>query len=92
MPAEESDVPVQILISVSKRRFKHAVDRNRTKRLIREAYRLNKHLLDNLISAGQHIDIAFIWMSDQRCDFATVEARMKSLLQRIAETLYSQKT
>ena len=37
--------PPQVLISVSKRTFKRAVDRNRLKRLIREAYRLNKYRL-----------------------------------------------
>ena len=43
--------PVQVLISVSKRRFKHAVDRNRVKRLTRECYRLNKqHLYDRLLA------------------------------------------
>ncbi len=37
--------PTQVVISVSKRHFKRAVDRNRLKRQMREAYRLNKHIL-----------------------------------------------
>ena len=82
----ESTEQVQLLISVSKRRFKHAVDRNRTKRLIREAYRRNKHLL--LSELGQrHLDLAFLWISDQLSDFATVESKVKNLLQRIGENL-----
>ena len=84
----ESDQPLQLLISVSKRRFRHAVDRNRTKRLIREAYRQNKNiLLPTLTMQGRHIDLAFIWISDQLSDFSTVEAKVKNLLQRIVENL-----
>ena len=43
LPVEELEAPVSILVSVSKRRFKRAVKRNRVKRQIREAYRKNKH-------------------------------------------------
>lgn len=79
---------VSILITVSKRHFKHAVDRNRTKRLIREAYRLNKQLLlDAPALEGRKLDLAFIWLSDDLCDYPTIENKIKILLQRIAETL-----
>ena len=40
-----STLPCQVLFSVSKRRFKHAVDRNRAKRQMREAWRLSRHIL-----------------------------------------------
>ncbi|MBQ8968284.1 MAG: ribonuclease P protein component [Bacteroidaceae bacterium] len=82
---KENAAQVQILVSVSKRRFRHAVDRNRTKRLIREAYRLNKRLLYDHLNAGKHLHVAFIWIGNERCDYATLETRMKNLLQRIAE-------
>ena len=41
------EYPAKVLISVSKRHFKKAVDRNRIKRLVRESYRKNKVLLYN---------------------------------------------
>ena len=84
-PKEEDGEPVEVLVSVSKRHFKRAVDRNRLKRLIREAYRLNKSvLLDRL--QGHHFSVAFLWMSDEKADYATVEEKMRNLLQRIAES------
>lgn len=82
----EKGQPTKLLISVSKRHFKHAVDRNRTKRLIREAYRLNKQiLLDSPFMHDRCLDLAFIWLSDELYDFPTVESRVKNLLQRISE-------
>ena len=41
----EAQFPYQVATTVSKRRFKRAVDRNRIKRLLREAWRLEKHRL-----------------------------------------------
>ena len=80
----QSEEKVQLLISVSKRHFRHAVDRNRIKRLIREAYRHNRELLTSQLG-DKHIDMAIIWMSDRLCDYSTIESKLRTILQRIAE-------
>ena len=50
---EEEEFPARMAISVSKKRFKRAVKRNRVKRLVREAYRLNKfRLYENIPENG----------------------------------------
>lgn len=58
---------VEILISVSKHRFRRAVDRNRIKRLLRETYRQHplKRYLDELsVSKHFHLSISFIVLTD----------------------------
>ena len=80
----EGCAPVQLLISVPKKRFKHAVDRNRVKRQVREAYRKNKHLLGGYVSEGKQLLIAFVWLSDKHSTTTEVEKRVVSLLQKIA--------
>ena len=86
---DEARVPVSVLVSVPKRHFKHAVDRNRLKRLMREAYRLNKYLLIDQLEDGQHLAIAFLWTSNVKADYPAVEVKIKNLLQRIGEQLHA---
>ena len=90
MPVEQGEAAATILISVSKRRFKRAVKRNRVKRQIREAYRKNKYLLvDELQRREQHFAIAFIYLSDGLIATAELEEKMKIALSRISEKLFS---
>ena len=72
-------------MSVSKRRFKHAVDRNRAKRQIREAYRLNKTLLLPTSEAEEkrRLFVAFIWLADKPVSSRRVTAAMKELLHKL---------
>ena len=79
--------PVQLLISVPKRRFKHAVDRNRVKRQLREAYRHHRQLLEEAVVDGRAIKLALIWIGDRHCPSADVEARVVGLFNRIAHRL-----
>ena len=75
---------VRVMVSVSKRYFKRAVKRNRIKRQLREAYRLQKELLQPL-SGG--LDIAFLWTSDELLPTEKVFQKMQNLLQRIHESV-----
>ncbi len=80
---EEGDT--QLLISVPKRFFKHAVDRNRVKRQVREAYRNNGHLLH--LPNGQSALLAFIWLDNRHHTSLKVKAKVCNLLQRATESM-----
>lgn len=81
------DEPVQVLMSVPKKRLHHAVDRNRAKRQMREAYRLGKQTLVDVVPEGKRLVVGFIWISDHAEPSALVAPRMGKLLARIAEKL-----
>jgi ribonuclease P protein component len=85
MEKDEAET-TQVLVSVSKRHFKHAVDRNRVKRQIREAYRLNKQILTGTLPENKHLAIAFIWLSDSHAPTDVITSRMRTLLKRIAKS------
>ena len=88
LPVDELEATVSILVSVSKRHFKRAVKRNRVKRQIREAYRLNIHpLLDALGERQKRLAVAFIYLSDEQVDSSVIEERMKTALARIVEKI-----
>lgn len=77
---------VRIMVSVSKRYFKRAVKRNCIKRQIREAYRMQKELLQPLKGG---LDIAFLWTSDEEIPTEKVFQKVQNILQRIHENVES---
>ena len=87
---DDSCVRAKILVSVPKKNFKHAVDRNRVKRQVREAYRKNKQSLLALLAAERKaLAIAFIWMDRHMHSSAEIETIVVQLLSRIAENIQS---
>ena len=87
LPRAPQDPPARLAVSVSKRRFKRAVKRNRVKRLVREAYRLNKHLLHPVIPPDQRLDILLIYIHDQLPTYVNIEKAMQHAIQKLANQL-----
>lgn len=77
-----------MLVSVPKRYFKHAVDRNRVKRQVREAFRRHKSIItQNLTDDHEDVAMAFVWLTNEKYPSSEVENRMVRLLTRISECL-----
>ena len=80
LPIEEG--PSQVLIWAPKSLFKHAVDRNRLRRQMREAYRLNKDVLEQ---SGQHYHLAFNYIDKEMQDFKIITKAMNKALKRLVQ-------
>ncbi len=82
-PRRHSDAPVAFLISVPKKRLRHAVDRVAMRRRIREAYRLQRHLYP--MPPGTRFDLAFVYVADRLMPYTAVHAAMGKLLARMQQ-------
>lgn len=77
----EGDSPVKFGLSVPKRNFKSAVARNRIRRKVREAWRLNKHMLYKVM-AERHGQLAFmvLYTAKEDFSFSQIEAAMIKMI------------
>ncbi len=76
----------QFLVSIPKKKLRHAVDRVQMRRRVREAYRLNRHLIPKDIP----LDIAFIYVATEVLPYAEVLKGVTRILTRISKSLPDQ--
>ncbi len=80
LKTDANDSPIKVAFSVPKRNFKLAVHRNKIKRLLRETYRLNKHVLLNNIE-GKYV-IMFIYTDKSEWNYTELEEKMIGVLDK----------
>lgn len=79
-----ASTPIKVAISIPKKRFKKAVDRNHLKRLCREAYRLNRNdLKASLKDSNQSIHFMLIYNSNDPLPFKLIEDKIILILRRL---------
>ncbi len=86
MPVEKrpQDATVQMTVSVPKKKFPRAVQRNRLRRQVRECWRLHKHLaLETAACKPQGVALMWIYTGSEPLPYADIEAAMKQLIRRM---------
>lgn len=72
-----------VAVTVPKRNFKFAVDRNRVKRQLREVYRLNKHKLEQENSLK--FELLFLYLGKTKPKYSELEKKIKKLLSKLRD-------
>ncbi len=90
--SDPQEARVAIMTIAPKKKFKHAVDRNRVKRLTREAYRIHKiPLMDQLKEDNLKLQVAFIYMDNRFLTFQQTEERLLQILKTLGQKAYKRK-
>ena len=85
---QESEQKIKMGVSVSKKNFKHAVDRNYFKRVLRETYRLNKHLLIN--NLDKPYAMMFFYQTKDRLSYEEINTKTIQLFEKFVVQIKSQ--
>jgi len=88
MESPLSEFPIQMALTVPKRSFPKAVNRNRLRRRIRESYRLNKYFIyTKLSSSSGQYGIMLIYIARETLDFHQIEEGIKKGLRKLPHRL-----
>ncbi len=87
-PSRNTEDELRFGVSVPKKKFKRAVDRNKIKRLVKEAIRFNKTFLnESLYTKEISLHIMVVCYFDKIPDYISVEKRIKQLLERLTKRI-----
>jgi len=86
----EGHAPTRVAFTVSKRRFKRAVDRNRVKRLMREAWRHHRQIIENDIPSGVQWAVVLIFVGSDLPSAQQLERGMVKMLNRMSAATTNQ--
>ena len=81
----DGQYPIKVGVSVSKRKFKSAVKRNRIKRLLREAYRKQKHIIYE--NCSDNYIFMFLYIDENEQNYVFIEEKMTNLLQKFLQKI-----
>lgn len=85
---DDNGTPAQFLISIPKKKIRKAVNRVLLRRRVREAYRLNRHLLiPHLQEKKCSLKVAFLYLSDEIADYSVINDKMQALMKKINDTV-----
>lgn len=74
---------IRAAFTVSKKNYKRAVDRNRIKRLMREAHRLNKSILYDYFPENTQVDLIYVYIGKEILSFAQIEEKTKNFIAKL---------